>query len=455
VTFSNGATVLATIPIINGSATLLTTSLPTGTNTITASYSGDINYAPATGTVTETVAVAATATTVTAAANPAVFGATVTFTSTVAAVAPGAGSPTGSVEFFDGSTPIGTATLTGDRATITDSSLTVGPHLIRSVYLGDTNFATSGSTLYTETINKAASSVGIETLQGPVQYGQQVVLGASVQVVPPGVSAIGGYLTFYDGSNMIGTIPYSGGFAGFVAPQLLPGTHEISVVYGGSNTLLSDHSPSVTQLIVGAATTTSLSSSVGPVAVYGQLVTYSALVQSPFSSAGPPTGYVSFYDGTTFLGNGGVVNGVASVNAIETGAGAYHQIDAVYHPTQYFALSAAAPLVQFVNRSPSQVFANAQLFAKGVGFPTTVLAGIPGSGHPTGTLTFYANSKVIATEPLVNGEAGTFYVPLSLVLNKTIVVYYSGDNNFNPSISTQFKATYAYLIGPKGSTTPF
>lgn len=55
-TFYAGTTVLGTATVSGGSATITVTSLPAGTQTITAAYSGDADYAPATSSpTTETV----------------------------------------------------------------------------------------------------------------------------------------------------------------------------------------------------------------------------------------------------------------------------------------------------------------------------------------------------------------------------------------------------------------
>ena len=68
--------------------------------------------APSTSTaLTQTVNPASTTTTLTSSANPSVYGQAVTFTATVTADSPGAGTPTGTVTFKEGSTILGTATL--------------------------------------------------------------------------------------------------------------------------------------------------------------------------------------------------------------------------------------------------------------------------------------------------------------------------------------------------------
>jgi len=79
----------------------------------------------------------------------------VTFTVTVNAVAPGSGTPTGTVTFKDGATTLGVASLNGiGQATSTTTSLSVGSHNITAIYGGDTNFTGSTSSTYTQTVNE-------------------------------------------------------------------------------------------------------------------------------------------------------------------------------------------------------------------------------------------------------------------------------------------------------------
>ena len=68
----------------------------------------------------------------------------------VSAVAPGAGTPTGTVTFEDGAASIGTGVVTSGIATFSTSSLTLGTHSLTAIYSGDANFL--GSTAATHTI---------------------------------------------------------------------------------------------------------------------------------------------------------------------------------------------------------------------------------------------------------------------------------------------------------------
>ena len=88
------------------------------------------------------------------------YGQAVTITAKVAAVAPVfRASPTGSVEFYDGSTDLGGGTLGGGVATISISSLAAASHTITAVYSGDGNFTTSTAANLTQSVSPPRSTV--------------------------------------------------------------------------------------------------------------------------------------------------------------------------------------------------------------------------------------------------------------------------------------------------------
>jgi hypothetical protein len=167
VTFLDGTTTLGTATLAsNGTAAFTTPSLSVGSHSITAVYSGDGSFTGSSSAVlTQTVNKAATTTTVVSTANSSPFGKAVTFTATMSAVAPGAGTPTGSVTFRDGNTILGTGTLNNNgTATFTTSSLSVGSHAITVVYAGDGNFSGSTSATLTQVITEVppAAPTGLQ-----------------------------------------------------------------------------------------------------------------------------------------------------------------------------------------------------------------------------------------------------------------------------------------------------
>ena len=68
-------------------------------------------------------------------------------------------SATGTVEFFEGSTELGTATLSSGTATYTTSALsTAGSYTFYAVYLGNSTYASSTSSTITVTVTSSSSS---------------------------------------------------------------------------------------------------------------------------------------------------------------------------------------------------------------------------------------------------------------------------------------------------------
>ncbi|KJY40531.1 hypothetical protein VR41_14920, partial [Streptomyces sp. NRRL B-1568] len=100
-------------------------------------------------------------------------------TATVTVTAPGVGTPTGTVSFFDGAALLGSAPLVGGVATLSDSTLSVGAHSLTATYSGDTNFAGSTSPVDTQTVNQASTSTALVSLPDPSVFGEPKVLTAT------------------------------------------------------------------------------------------------------------------------------------------------------------------------------------------------------------------------------------------------------------------------------------
>ncbi len=102
---------------------------------------------------------APTTTSLASSANPSVSGQSVTFTATVSTT--GSAAPTGTLQFFDGSTLLGTGTLSTvngiTTATLTTTTLAVGTHSIAAVYGGDGNDMGSTSAALSQAVNATAS----------------------------------------------------------------------------------------------------------------------------------------------------------------------------------------------------------------------------------------------------------------------------------------------------------
>jgi hypothetical protein len=244
VTFTvlNGATTIASsnpAKVGNGKASASVT-LPPGTAigpyTIHAVYSDTGNFSGSNNNSTLRVTSSATTTTVTSAANPSVFGQTVIFTAVVTPVSPGAGTPTGTVTFKDGTTVLGSAvTLVGGAATLATSGLALGSNnSITAVYSGDSHFNTSTSTpAVIQTVKQDGTTTQVNGAPNPSVVGQTVVLTVVVIPASPGTGTPTGTVTFEYGTTTLGMATLSGGEATFSYSSLPVGTDVITAVYSG------------------------------------------------------------------------------------------------------------------------------------------------------------------------------------------------------------------------------
>jgi N-acetylneuraminic acid mutarotase len=149
--FMNGATQLGTGTLASGKASLYTTALPGGNDSITAVYDGDLNFAASTSAVLkQTVTPATSATVLASSSNPSTFEQLVTFTATVTAQL--GGTPIGTVTFFNGSTALGSETLGGGVATFSYTQLPQGTSSITAVYNGNASLTGSTSNVVSQVV---------------------------------------------------------------------------------------------------------------------------------------------------------------------------------------------------------------------------------------------------------------------------------------------------------------
>lgn len=161
----NGVLPVDTANVNASFTTTATQSSPVGVYPISVALTGSAapNYtatlsAPAALTITS-----ASSRTVLTTSNPAPnFAVPLTLTATVTSST--TGTPTGTVQFLNGATVLGSGTLNaGGVATLSVSALPLGVSSITAVYLGDTNYATSTSNAVTETVTSADFTFALQT----------------------------------------------------------------------------------------------------------------------------------------------------------------------------------------------------------------------------------------------------------------------------------------------------
>ncbi len=427
VTFTDGSTLLGSCILDGaGSATFATSSFSVGTHSITVTYSGDATYAVMSLPPELTVNKASTVSTVSSSVNPSVFGQSVAYTATVTAVAPGSGTPTGTVTFMDGATEIGTATLSGGVATFTTSSLATGSHTITASYEGDGNFngCTGSLTGNPQVVNKADTSTSLVSSVNPSVFGQSVTFTANVAAVAPGSGTPTGSVTFYNGSTQLGTSTLSSGVATFTTSSFSAGTHSITITYSGDGSYSGSTSTALTQTVGQISTNVQLSSSVNP-SVFGQSVTFTANVAPVAPGSGTPTGSVNFYNGSTQLGTSTLSgSGVATFDISSISAGTQTITAAYQGDTNY---SGSMSTIQQVITKPTPVpygvpetISMEDLYAHATQTPTPTNSpsSSPSLGAtPTATQTpTVTQTPTITPTPLPTQQTTASGLPLWLIL---------------------------------------
>lgn len=160
-----------TFSLVSGPGSLtgsMLTITGAGTVVVTANQSGNANFTAA-AQVTKSIVVnqATTAVRLACGSNPTFMQSPFTLSATVSS---SVSTPTGSVSFLDGSTPLGSGTVSGGVAALTVSSMAMGSHSITAAYGGDTNFlaSTSGTlTQMVEDFSVTAASSGGSTQTAP------------------------------------------------------------------------------------------------------------------------------------------------------------------------------------------------------------------------------------------------------------------------------------------------
>ncbi|HEY6471929.1 MAG TPA: Ig-like domain-containing protein [Acidimicrobiales bacterium] len=433
------ATDLGDVSLSGGSAGIALPNEPAGSYTVTATYEGSplADFVSSSTTLLQTVNPDPTTTTVTTSVSPSVSGQAVTFAATVSANAPGAGSPTGTVTFSDGATPLATVNLAvvggSDQASLTTSALSVGTHAITATYNGDDNFVTSNDSL-TQTVNQDQTTT-VLTQNGGTQPGQPVSFTATVTANAPGSGTPTGTVTFELSGAPIGSpVTLSGGQAtSETLSSLTPGVYAITAIYSGDTDFLTS-TGSGNQAVGLATTTTTLVASPSP-STYSQAVTLTATVSVVAPGSGTATGTVDFYNGPYLLGSALLSGGQASIITSSLPIGtdslsASYVGDADYLPSQSAAVPQAVGVIPTtINLATSP---NPSSYGQPVALTATVAPRSPYGGTPTGTVTFFNGASILGTAPLAGGHA-TLTVSNLAVGNDQVEASYAGSATYGGS----------------------
>ena len=162
VNFHIGNRAPQSVALIDGVATLTvpaggSATLPVGSHDVGASYAGSVGYFDSNVFLMQPHVVDKAQTTVTwsAPSSPSARSAPPTFTATVAAVAPGAGAPTGELDIIVDGGAATAVPLVDGVATLENFELPVGEHRLVARFTGDGSFEASSAEVAHEVVNVA------------------------------------------------------------------------------------------------------------------------------------------------------------------------------------------------------------------------------------------------------------------------------------------------------------
>jgi hypothetical protein len=231
VTFYRGSTSIGTGATVNGVATLTTSTLPWGTDSITATYTGDSTLQSSTSAaLRQVVDPNPTTTTFSSNLNPSTYPQSVTFSVTVTSAGP---TPTGKVIFYNGTTAIGSASLSGGAGNFSTAGIPAGTDSITAEYEGDSFSGESLSTALAQVVKPEPTTTVLASSLNPSTPGAAVIFTATVTA--EGVTAVG-TVTFAYGSTTLGTVTLTGGEASVSTSALPTGADTITATFNpGAN----------------------------------------------------------------------------------------------------------------------------------------------------------------------------------------------------------------------------
>jgi probable HAF family extracellular repeat protein len=345
--------------------------------------------------------------------NPASFGQLVTFTATVTG-----NSPTGTVQFLDGATSLGTpVVLTAGVTALSTSSLAVGPHSITAVYSGDASNPGSTSAGLSETISPNPSKTTAVSSLNPSIAGQAVTFTATVTGSSPT-----GTVEFLSGATSLAApVALASGVAAFTTSILPVGTDSITAVYSGDSSNATSTSSALNETVSLAPTITAVVSSAGH-ASFGQPVTFTAVV-----SGDSPTGNVQFFDGATSLATPVALIGNVATFTTSTLVVGTHSITAAYKGDALNSPSTSPALSEFIStNAPTATTLVASVDPIIVGQSVTFTATVTGTS-PTGAIQFMDGIASLGSPVALTSGTTSLTTSALTIGTHSITAVYPGD----------------------------
>lgn len=413
---SNGIATFANLKVNAAAPGVTLTALASGLNSAT-SASFDVSAAATSITINSDLP------------DPSRVGQNVTVTWTVSVVAPGSGTPTGTVTVTDGTASCQQNVAGGQCILV---STTAGSKTITATYSGDGNFNGSTSAGTSHLVNPANTTTSItpET-PDPSVVGQPVTVVFSVTVNAPGNGTPTGNVTVSAGADNC-SAPVSAGQCDISFTS--PGAKTINASYPGDGNFnaSSDNEP---HTVNKSGTTTTITSDSPDPSGVGAAVTVGWTVVPSGAGGGTPTGTVT----VTVSGSGDTCNAPVATGSCQltiSTVGSSKTITASYggdanfnssNDTEQHDVSAGSTTTTITSTAPSSSV---------TGQPVAIHYSVTpsGGGTPTGTVTVSDGTQSCNASV----AAGQCNITFNGAGSRTLVASYLGDANFSGSTSPGF-----------------
>ena len=255
---------------------------------------------------------------------------------------------------------------------------------------GDAGHGASVSSAVAHTVNANSSTTTVASNLPTSAWGQAVrfrVTVSSSTTVPTGSAIV-----FVDG-NSLGTCTLAAGICDVTTGSLSVGPHTVSATYTGNGNHLASDSATITQTVLQATTTTTITGSAAD-ATQGSTVVYTVTVDS---TTGTPTGTAQVYEGDLLKGS----CTLAPVSATRASCGVPY---ADFGPGLYYLTGVFAGSTNF---APSMSTVD---FAQNIWAPTTTE--VTATTNPSA---YFQNASFIVTVTSPLGFAAVFPCQMRLI----------------------------------------
>ena len=344
IAFADNGTTMANLPLLADSVSFAYNGASAGSHTLTVTYFSNGAFAPSSATCQELVTLLPSTSTLSVTPASSTYGLPVTLAAEVAPTTPpGPGTPTGAVTFFNGTSPLGAASLTAGVATLAPISLPVGSYNLSCNYPGSTTYATSSCAPVSISVIPASTALTLTSSMNPAPTFTPVTF--TVRLTSPSQPAgAGNTLLLSLNGQSIPLITDATGIATYTVASLPAGSYPVTAAFAATPNLLAT-SAALSQLITADPTSTALTASLNPGDI-NQAVALTATVTS--QTAQHPTGSVTFFNGATPLGSSPLSSAGTTTLTPTFPTATTFNLTAVYHGDANFSPSTSPVFLETI-----------------------------------------------------------------------------------------------------------